>query len=154
MARSGLGASSWAEVCKHRRGRTAAEEAVRAQLAREGGGAGLDPPAGNSGGVEEEAGDKRREGASGGAEGWGVCPAGHDLKAARAPGDEGWQCDGCGEGLVPGCAIVCCEPCDFDLCQACALGCESAAARRAARRAARSRERGGGGEGRAGGGTG
>ena len=59
--------------------------------------------------------------------------------------DEGWQCDGCGEGLAPGCEIVCCEPCDFDLCQACALGCESAAARRAARRAARSRGMGIGG---------
>ena len=46
VARSGLGASSWAEVCKHRRGRTAAEEAVRAQLVREGGRAGLDPPRG------------------------------------------------------------------------------------------------------------
>ena len=74
-------------------------------MVREGRGSGLDPPEGNSGGREEEAGDKRRGSKSGGAEGWGLCPAGHTLRAARAPGDEGWLCDGCGEGLVPGCEI-------------------------------------------------
>ena len=149
VTRTGLQATTWAAICAHGKGRADAEKAAAAAAAaarhaaressRDAARREMTTAVQTVGGA---AGQKRRTAEYEAAADEGGCPRGHAMRWRTAPTDEGWCCDGCGEGLVPGCAIRCCEPCDYDLCQACAEGGGSAAARRAARRTARGTGRG------------
>ena len=149
VTRTGLQATTWAAICAHGKGRADAEKAAAAAAAaarhaaressRDAARREMTTAVQTVGGA---AGQKRRTAEYEAAADEGGCPRGHAMRWRTAPTDEGWCCDGCGEGLVPGCAIRCCEPCDYDLCQACAEGGDSAAARRAARRTARGAGRG------------
>ena len=112
VSRKGLRATTWAAICAHNKGRADAEEAATATAAaarhaaretsRTAAGREMATEART---VGDAAGQKRRTEESATAADEGGCLMGHAMRWRTAPTDEGWCCDGCGEGLVPGCAI-------------------------------------------------
>ena len=112
VSRKGLRATTWAAICAHNKGRADAEEAATATAAaarhatRETSrAAARREMATEARTVGDAAGQKRRTEESATAADEGGCLMGHAMRWRTAPTDEGWCCDGCGEGLVPGCAI-------------------------------------------------